>query len=604
MKTIVRQLREILTRREKMQVGLLLAAIIAMAFSQAIGVASVLPFISLVMDQNLVFENRWLSYFYHTFNFTSISRFIIFIGVAMFVIIVLSNAISALATWLKLRFVWMNNHRLSRRLLEKYLSMPYAFFLNQNSADLSKNVLSEVNNLTNSYLIPLLNVITRSLVTLFMLAMLFWVNVTATLIAIVFLGGVYAAIFLRVNRNLKARGKLRMEANRMRFKTVNEAFGGIKEVKVMNREPYFLKSFSHHSYRLARLMSWNAVIGQIPRFALEAVAFGGIIIFVLVLLLRSQNAAQVIPLVTLFALAGYRLMPSLQDLFTSFTQMQFNRAVLDRIYNDFKREEKEKPQGTYARLDKKHALPLAKQITLKDISFYYPNTEAPVLSGLSLTIPVNSSVAFVGATGAGKTTLVDLILGLLTPTTGTLAVDGTPITKENIIKWQKNIGYVPQHIFLSDDTIANNIAFGISEKDINLNTLESAARIANIHNFIAGELPQGYNTLVGERGIRLSGGQRQRIGIARALYANPSVLVFDEATSALDGVTEDAVLEAMQNAARLKTLIIIAHRFTTVKNCNTIYMLEQGKIVAEGTYSSLMQSNEQFQKMAKVGSQG
>ena len=599
MRDTIKKLRGILTRREKIQVGLLLIAIIAMAFSQAIGVASVLPFISLVMDQNMVFENRWLNMAYETFNFTSVNRFIIFIGVAMFVIIFFSNAISAFATWLKLRFVWMNNHRLSRRLLEKYLAMPYAFFLNQNSADLSKNVLTEVNNLTNSFLIPLLNVITRGMVTLIMLTMLFWVDVAVTVIAILFLGGAYILIILRVNRNLKTRGKLRIEANQMRFKAVSEAFGGIKEIKVMNREPYFLDRYSTYSYRLARLMSWNAVIGQIPRFALEAIAFGGIIVFVLALLLTRENAGQVIPLVSLFAFAGYRLMPALQDLFTSFAQMQFNRAVLDRIYTDFKRKEKDLPTGTYAKLNKDDAIYLKKEISLNGVSFNYPNTKTPVISNLNLIIPVNSAVAFVGPTGAGKTTLVDIILGLLTPGEGKLLVDGVVINKDNIIKWQKNIGYVPQHIYLSDDTVARNIAFGVADSDIDQNSLEKVARIANIHDFITNEMPEGYNTLVGERGIRLSGGQRQRIGIARALYHDPDVLVFDEATSALDGATEDAVLQAMNNAAELKTLIVIAHRLTTVKNCDKIYMLEKGRITAEGKYEELLSSNEQFKKMAK-----
>ncbi len=599
MRDTIKKLRGILTRREKIQVGLLLIAIIAMAFSQAIGVASVLPFISLVMDQNMVFENRWLNMAYETFNFTSVNRFIIFIGVAMFVIIFFSNAISAFATWLKLRFVWMNNHRLSRRLLEKYLAMPYAFFLNQNSADLSKNVLTEVNNLTNSFLIPLLNVITRGMVTLIMLTMLFWVDVAVTVIAILFLGGAYILIILRVNRNLKTRGKLRIEANQMRFKAVSEAFGGIKEIKVMNREPYFLDRYSTYSYRLARLMSWNAVIGQIPRFALEAIAFGGIIVFVLALLLTRENAGQVIPLVSLFAFAGYRLMPALQDLFTSFAQMQFNRAVLDRIYTDFKRKEKDLPTGTYAKLNKDDAIYLKKEISLNGVSFNYPNTKTPVISNLNLIIPVNSAVAFVGPTGAGKTTLVDIILGLLTPGEGKLLVDGVVINKDNIIKWQKNIGYVPQHIYLSDDTVARNIAFGVADSDIDQNSLEKVARIANIHDFITNEMPEGYNTLVGERGIRLSGGQRQRIGIARALYHDPDVLVFDEATSALDGATEDAVLQAMNNAAELKTLIVIAHRLTTVKNCDKIYMLEKGRITAEGRYEELLSSNEQFKSMAK-----
>ncbi len=601
MRETIKKLREILTRREKMQVGLLLFAIIAMAFSQAIGVASVLPFISLVMDQNMIFENQWLNMAYETFNFTSVNRFIIFVGVAMFALIVFSNAISAFATWLKLRFVWMNNHRLSRRLLEKYLAMPYAFFLNQNSADLSKNVLTEVNTLTNSYLIPLLNVITRSLVTIFMLAMLFWVDVTVTLIAILFLGLSYTLIILRVNRNLKTRGKLRIEANQMRFKAVSEAFGGIKEIKVMNREPYFLDRYSTHSYRLARLMSWNAVIGQIPRFALEAVAFGGIIIFVLALLITRENASQVIPLVSLFAFAGYRLMPALQDLFTSYTQMQFNRAVLDRIYSDFKRKEKNLPTGTYAKQKKDDSITLKKAITLNGVSFNYPNTKVPVIKNINLTITVNSAVAFVGPTGAGKTTLVDIILGLLTPGEGSLKVDGQSINKDNIIRWQRSIGYVPQHIYLSDDTVARNIAFGIDDSAINQAALEKAARIANLHDFIVDEMPEGYNTLVGERGIRLSGGQRQRIGIARALYHDPDVLVFDEATSALDGATEEAVLQAMNNAARLKTFIVIAHRLTTVKNCDMIYMLEKGRITAEGTYEKLLNTNEQFKNMAKIG---
>ena len=596
----IQKLREILTRREKMQVGALLIAIIAMAFFQAVGVASVMPFIGLVMDPNMVFENRWLYMVYDFFEFTSINRFVIFSGVVMFLLIVLSNAISAFATWLKLRFAWMNNHRLSRRLLEKYLSMPYAFFLNQNSADLSKNVLAEVNNLTNNYLIPMLTIITKAMVALFMLGMLFLVDVIVSLVALLALGGAYGAIFWRVNRNLKYRGTLRMQANKMRFKVVNEAFGGIKELKVMNREPYFLDRYSKESFKQAKLQSWNAVIGQIPRFALEAIAFGGIIIFVLVLLLTREDARQVIPLATLFAFAGYRLMPALQEIFTSFTKMQFNMAVLDRIYEDFTRKVEDVPEATFYKEKVPQALPFTSDITLDRITYNYPNTTAPVIKDINLIIKRNTSVAFVGSTGAGKTTLVDIILGLLPPQQGNLLVDGVAINKSNIVQWQRNIGYVPQHIYLSDDTAARNIAFGVPDKMINKEALEKVARIANIHDFIVDELPLGYETLVGERGIRLSGGQRQRIGIARALYHDPDILIFDEATSALDGATEEAVLQAMDNAAKLKTLIVIAHRLPTVKDCDMIYLLDHGKIVAEGTYNQLLEENAQFKKMAKV----
>ena len=597
----VQKLREILTRREKIQVGILLIAIIAMAFSQAVGVASVLPFISLVMDPEIVFENQYLYWIYDTFNFTSINRFIIFAGVVMFFIIILSNGISAFATWLKLRFAWMNNHRLSRRLLEKYLSMPYAYFLNQNSADLSKNVLSEVNNLTSNYLIPLLTIVTRGMVAIFLLIMLFWVDVAVSFIALFVLGGAYVFIFFRINKTLKHRGILRRTANKMRFKAVSEAFGGIKETKVLNREPFFLERYSRESLKQARLMSWNAVIGQIPRFMLEAVAFGGIIVFVLVLLLTREDARQVIPLASLFAFAGYRLMPALQEIFTSFTKMQFNMAVLDGIYEDFTRVEEDEVAGTFAKLEKADKLPFTKAIILEKVSYYYPNTNIAVVKEIDLTVKRNTMIALVGPTGAGKTTLVDIILGLLPPQQGRVLIDDIPLDNKNTIKWQRNIGYVPQHIYLSDDTIARNIAFGVPDQHIDREALQMAARIANIHDFIANELSQGYETLVGERGIRLSGGQRQRIGIARALYHDPEVLVFDEATSALDGVTEEMVLKAMENAARLKTLIVIAHRLTTVKSCDVVYVLDRGRIVAEGTYDQLMGSSEQFRKMAKVG---
>jgi ATP-binding cassette, subfamily B, bacterial PglK len=600
MLTTFNKLRRILTRREKWQVLGLLAAIITMAFSQALGVASVLPFISLVMEPDMVFDNQYLYWAYEVFNFSSVKRFVIFTGLAMLVVIVLANAISAVATWLKLRFVWMNNHRLSRRLLEKYLSMPYAYFLNHNSSDLSKNVLAEVNQLTNSFLIPLLNIISRAMVAIFILAMLFFVDVTVSLAAIFLIGGAYAAIYWRVNKNLKYRGEKRLAENLMRFKAVNEAFGGIKEIKVMNREPFFLDSYSKHSYQHALLVSWNAVIGQLPRFALEAVAFGGVIIFVLVLLLNSDNAAQVIPIASVFAFAGYRLMPAIQEIFTCFTQIRFNQAVLERIHDDITYSQ---GSGVAIAVKKKRVepLPFKRDIKLDHVTYFYPNTRIPVIEDINLAVKHNTSVAFVGPTGAGKTTLVDIILGLLLPREGFLKVDDVVINSENILNWQSNIGYVPQYIYLSDDTIARNIAFGIPDNAIDHDRVEQAARTADLYNFINEELPDKFATVVGERGVRLSGGQRQRIGIARALYHDPEVLVFDEATSALDGVTEEAVLGAMENAARLKTLIIIAHRLTTVKNCDVVYMLEKGKITDSGTYDELLGSNERFRGMAKLG---
>lgn len=593
-------LREILTRREKFQLLAVLVAIVAMAFSQAIGVVSVLPFISLVMDPDLIFENQWLNWAYTTFKFISIKRFIIFSGLTMFAIIVLSNSISALATWLKLRFVWMNNHRLSRRLLEKYLAMPYVFFLNKNSSGLSQNVLSEIEHLTNSFLIPLLNIITRSMLVMFMMGVLFIVNPVVSAIAILFIGGTYRVIYYLTNKQLHERGTKRFEANELRYKTVNEAFGGIKEIKVTNRETYFLGNYSKASYSNALHSSWSAVIAQLPRFAIEAVAFGGIIIFVLVLLMAQESAQQVIPIASVFAFAGYRVMPALQEIFTCFAQLQFNQAVLGRIHKDITGKEEKVLAGRIHQPDQVEPLIFNDEIKLSNITYNYPNATHPVLKDINLSIRFNSSIAFVGPTGAGKTTLVDIILGLLPPQHGELLVDGTVINRENLPRWQKLIGYVPQFIYLSDDTISRNIAFGIPESEICQEELERVARAANIYDFIADELPDGFSTIVGERGIRLSGGQRQRIGIARALYNDPVVLVFDEATSALDGVTEEAVLTVLENAAQQKTLIIIAHRLTTVKNCDMVYMVDKGRIVDRGTYNELLRTNEQFKSMAKI----
>ncbi len=602
MRSTINKLNHILTRKEKRQLLVLFLGIVVNAFVQALGVASVMPFITLILDPNLIFKEgyEWLGTAYNAFNFPNIQYFTIAVGVAMLSVIILSNALSAMVQWMRIRFAWMNNHRLSLRLLEKYLSMPYPYFLNRNSADLSKNVLGEVKHLTNSFMLPLLMLITRAIMIIFILALLLWVDIIMSLLALTLLGGAYAAIYLSINKKLKKRGALRLRANKMRYKSVSEAFGGIKELKVMHREPYFLKMFSKASKETVRHLSWNAVVGEIPSFALEAIAFGGVTLFLLILLITRQEVQQVVPLVALFTMAGYKLMPAFQQIFHSIAQMQFNQAVLTRIYHDICNAKK--PDSDIPVFEKVQVqrLPFKEEIRLNKVTYYYPGTSTPVIPDLDLVIKRNTSVALVGATGAGKTTIADIILGLLTPQKGTLTIDGVPVNEANLHSWQLNLGYVPQFIYLRDDTVASNIAFGLSEKEIDWDTLVYVSKIANLYDFIVNELPKGFDTVIGERGIRLSGGQRQRIGIARALYHNPEVIVFDEATSALDGITEDAVLKAMDNAARLKTLIIIAHRLTTVKNCDVIYLLEKGRIIASGTYDYLLQTNKLFRSMAKI----
>ncbi len=599
--SLINKLLKILTIREKMQLAALLIAMIITALTQTLGIASVFPFITLIMQPNLIFENRWLYGAYQASNFSSANGFIIFTGITMFIIIVLSNLVSAFTTWLNFRFVWMNNHRLSRRLLGKYLAMPYPYFLNKNSSELSKNVLADVSQLTGSFMIPLMNIASRGLAAVFILTMLLWINALASILTILVIGGAYALIYWRVNRNLKQRGEKSLAANMYRFKAVLEAFGGIKDIKVLNREDYFLDLYSHHSYLFARHNSWNAVISQLPRFALEAIAFGGVIIFVLVLLIQRGEATQVIPLASVFAFAGYRLMFAMQEIFSCFTQMQFSRALFDRIYADFVVPDQVSDRPISQSKTKPEDIAFNNQIVLNNISFTYRDTKQPVVREINLIIRKNSSVALVGATGSGKTTLVDIIIGLMLPQQGSMIIDQLPLTADNVRSWQRKIGYVSQHIYLTDDTVTRNIAFGIPDQSIDHEKVEQAARLANIDHFIANELPAGYDTIIGEHGVRLSGGQRQRLGIARAFYHDPEVLVFDEATSALDGVTEDAVFASILSTVGSKTSVIIAHRLTTIKNCDQVYIMDKGRIVASGTYGSLLAENKMFRAMAKMG---
>jgi ABC-type multidrug transport system fused ATPase/permease subunit len=332
---------------------------------------------------------------------------------------------------------------------------------------------------------------------------------------------------------------------------------------------------------------------------MEVIAFGGIISVVLYLLASARGFQDALPIIGLFAFAAYRIMPALQNIFASITTIRFYVHSLDVLYEDIYSFEDKSYTTTYSK-KKFPPLNLKKELKLEEISFSYPGTRKPVIDNLNLKIYSNTSVAFVGKTGVGKTTIADIILGLLRPSSGRILIDGVEITDENLHEWQKNLGYIPQDIYLLDDTVTRNIAFGVPDEKIDMNIVKSAAQIANIHNFVIEELSNGYQTVVGERGVRLSGGQRQRIGIARALYHNPGVLILDEATSALDGSTENEVFEAINNIARTKTLIIIAHRLTTVRDCDVIYILKDGKMVGQGRYKELMELNTEFQKLAKA----
>ncbi len=591
---LYRQLLSLLSRRERIQSAFLLVAMIGQAAVELVGVASIAPFMSIVADPSVIHRNDILSRLYSWGGFTSDTGFLTAIGFGAIATLALSNGVSALTQWATLRFVWGTHHRLANRLLRGYLGQSYAFFVQRNTASLHKNVLSEVQSAISGVLLPVLTAIARSLVTLTIVGLLVAIDPMLALIVVIALGGAYGAIYLAIRRKQGKLGRIRVNANQERYKVTSEAFGGIKDVKVLQRESAFADRFDPPSLLFSRAMASNGAIAVLPRYLLETIAFGGILLIVVYYLRAGQGVAQILPKLSLYAFAAYRLMPALQQLFGAFSSIRFNRAALEDLSSDL-----ETIGSSPLREVTSAELPLREAIHFEDVRFRYPGSNDWALKGTSLSIPRNQTVGLVGTSGAGKTTLVDLLLGLYEPQQGRIRIDTVLLDADTIPGWRRQIGYVPQNIFLSDDSIAANIAFGMSDRAIDPVLVERAARIAHLHDFIQ-TLPEGYGTVVGERGVRLSGGQRQRIGIARALYHDPAVLVMDEATSALDGATEDGVMQAIGDLAGQKTIILIAHRLSTVEECDCIFVLENGVVRDRGTYEQLIAGSHAFRLMAKI----
>ena len=480
----------------------------------------------------------------------------------------------------------MRQYSIGRRLMESYLHQPYSWVLGRHSQDLGKSILSEVTTIIGSGMGPMMELIAKSTVTI---ALLILVTISSPKLALITgftLLVAYALIYKFTRDYLKRIGLERLKANQLRFTSLTDAFGAAKEVKVGGLEQFYIKRFSASSKLLAKNQAASQIISQMPRYALEAIGFGGMILVILYLMSEGGTLATALPIIALYAFAGYRLMPAIQKIYSSIAILRFAGPAIDALYDDIKGLQ------SFNLNQDQEVLKFNKSITLNHIHYNYPNTSRTALKDISLNIPAQSRVAFVGTTGSGKTTTVDIILGLLEPQQGTLEVDGQAITQNNNRAWQRSIGYVPQHIYLADDTVSANIAFGIEQKEINLEAVERAAKIANLHDFVIDELPKKYQTEIGERGIRLSGGQRQRIGIARALYHNPKLLILDEATSALDNQTEEVVMEAINNLSKDITIVLIAHRLNTVKKCDVIFKFDKGKLVDEGTFEKLIQDKE------------
>ena len=584
-----RKLRNLLNPRERRRALLLLALMLMVGLVEVAGVASIVPLIAVLTNPDLIETNRYLHGAYTTLGFTDANGFLIFLSAAVFLVVVGRTSLTALSSYALLRFTHMRGHVLSTRLLETYLRRKYSWFLNRHSAELGECLFSQVSDVVSGSLLPGLQLIAQGIIAICIIALVIAVDPFVALIATLTLGLAYGAIYLCIRTLLERVGRERAHANRERYRIAQEALGGIKEVKIAGLEKGYLRRFGQASRTYERRRSSLQVLSEMPRYALEVIAIGGMLLVIMALLVRNDgNLLAVLPAIAVYAFAGVRLLPVMQVLYRAVVALRASGPVVDRLHREFADDE------VGPELTMPPPMPLTRAIQLRHVSFAYPNAERTALRDVSLTIPVHAAVGFVGKTGAGKSTIIDLILGLLEPQKGELLVDGTTIGQHNVRAWQRAIGYVPQHIFLADECIAANIAFGTPLEKIDMAAVERCARMACLHDFVTGELPHGYNTLVGERGMRLSGGQRQRVSIARALYHNPQVLILDEATSALDNITEQAIMEAVKHLAAHMTIIIIAHRLTTVQGCDTIFVLDGGRLTGQGTVSELSKKHSMF----------
>jgi ABC-type multidrug transport system fused ATPase/permease subunit len=577
----------------------LLAVIVAAALASAGMVASIFPFLSVLSNPGWGAESPLLTSLRAMAGLEDDYAFTVAVGCASIAMILLGNTLLVARTYATVRFSQLLTFELSRSLVGRYLAQPYTFAIGRHSGDLAVNVLSETGQVVNGFVRPLTEAIATSLTLVAILVAVVTLQPLAGATAFALIGGLYAALLAVTRRRVRRYGERRAAANEARYRIATEAFGGMKDVKLLGLERAYVDRFSEPAREVAEMTSLVGILSVTPRFVMQAAVFSGIVVVCLIFLQPrtvGTDAALggLLPALGLLAFAAQRAMPELSVLYGAITQMRFGAAAIGRVWRDFEAtaDSPALPEGPPAPLG------LRQTLRLENVGFRYPEAQRAGISDVTLAIGAGERIGVIGATGAGKTTLADLLLGLLRPQSGRLLVDGREIDADTLRAWQRSVGYVPQDIFLTDASVAENIALGIPPERIDRDRMERSARLASLHDFVVSELPRGYDTPTGERGVRLSGGQRQRIGIARALYHDADLIVLDEATSALDGLTEREVMEAIDALPGEKTVVMIAHRLSTLRRCDRIVMLEAGRIVAVGPWDRLWQDSPAFRAFA------
>lgn len=563
----------IFTAKDKRKIAILLVAVVIGSFLELLGVTIFMPFINIISNPQTIQRTWYLKLFYDGLHFSSTKNFMIALSCAIIAVYLIKNIYLIVEKNCIYKFSYSTQMRLSTRLLETYMKEPYTFHLNKNIASLQRTIQEDTGRFMQVVLY-FMELATELVVCLTLGIYLLFVSKSITIIVVSLLV-VFVGTFLACTRRYSNQlGRDNQAYQGKIYQWMNQALGGIKEIKILERDSFFIDEYQKYYAKFARGLRLSRTISILPKYLVEAVAITGLLIAIIVKMTFGEaDLVYYIPQLTVFAVAAFRLMPSVGRINEYATNMLYAFPSVDLIYKDFVEIEDYVEKQDHEVAEKWN---LKNAIEVKEVTYYYPDTEEPVIDGASLTIQKGKTVAFIGASGAGKTTMVDIILGLLVPQKGVVMADEINV-HEKPKTFHAQIGYIPQVIYLSDDTIRNNIAFGIKEAQIDEAAVQAAVEKAQLTEFI-NSLPHGLDTIVGDRGVRLSGGQRQRIGIARALYHDPEILVLDEATSALDNETESAVMEAIDHLQGLKTMIIIAHRLTTIRNVDKIYEVGEGKV--------------------------
>lgn len=595
MKTFLSQLSYVLSAKERRNGFLLLGIMVMGALTEVVGVGAIPAFISVISIPERLLEYAPVRAVYDLLGVETPQEMILWAALGLIIVFVLKNLYLTFLAYARARYATKREVTVSTRLFHAYLHAPYTFHLQRNTSELLRSATRDSIDVARTVIIPLLTILMEVMVLIFIFILLLILEPLLSVITF-FVFGALTYAFWRVTRaKIKERAAEEQTHRQVAIQSINQGLGGFKDSRVLGREAYFLRAFAASAEFQARAARTKELLQAMPRLFLETVAIFAILGVALLFIAQGRDIAAIVPTLALIAVAVVRMMPSFTKVANNVASLQWGLRALDVVYRDLSELDHLRDAATEPT---SALIPFESEIRLDRLSYSYPGQEGHALHEVSLSIPRHASVGFVGPSGSGKTTIVDVILGLLSPQAGRVLVDGKDIY-DNLGAWQRRIGYIPQQIFLTDDSVRRNVAFGRDDDDIDDEAVWASLEAAQLRDLVE-SLPDGLDTSVGERGVRLSGGQRQRIGIARALYHKPDVLIMDEATSALDNQTERQFVEALENLQDDHTLITIAHRLSTVRNCDILFMLDQGRLVAQGSYDELLAHSETFRAMASA----